>query len=647
MPVNKMDKALIFAYKVQRKFRRETRKRVTPVLTAWDRRRLQSAMRGKDARALLLDYAKLQKEEWLLALSQDEAEALLKKAEGICAHRFDLLGSGECYLGDSIDWHSDFKTGFRWPSDVHHLKIAWDAVPPGTDIKVPWELSRCQHFTTLGLATQISGDPRYYQTFKDQIRSWIGDNKCGFGVNWVCAMDVAIRAVNWLTAIALFQTNLEQDEDELFAGELVESLWLHARHIMKNLEWQGPKSPSLANHFLADISGVLAIGVLFSGSVEGKQWKRFSMKWFETEIRRQVFRDGANFETSTSYHRLSAEMFLWANLIVKRSGDVFSEGYHERLFGMGRFVSAYTSPSGRAVQFGDNDGGRLLTAGIEDPADHRYLLQSSDSSFGGRVNRLLFGGGCPENGFDGQGETEGAFEQGGYWFGGLGHAWMGIRAGEVSHAGAHSHADQLSFVLAVNGRDIIVDPGTGVYSGNVAKRNAYRSTAAHNAPQLNGCEANHFAGGMAGLFRMRDDTQTEVDLWSVERNSIEFNGFHSGYARKHKGCICTRNLKLERGLLRIRDELTSLGVGDRVDWTIHLAPGVMVVIEGGELLLTLENMSIKLTMEPLLEYEVLDASFSPTYGVEMPSQSLRLWRSIAANELGKQQVLLLWGEKDF
>src|SRR5918992_1387286 len=40
---------------------------------------------------------------------------LVERADEICAHRFDLLGSGPTDLGAEIDWHTDFKTGRRWP----------------------------------------------------------------------------------------------------------------------------------------------------------------------------------------------------------------------------------------------------------------------------------------------------------------------------------------------------------------------------------------------------------------------------------------------------------------------------------------------------------------------------------------------------
>lgn len=638
------NRALVFGYKVQRKLRREVRKRFTPALVKWDRRCLQAAMHELDARGLLLDYTGLVSSIWpddvSKWLSKEEADAVVMKADEARAHRFDLLGSGVVDLGDPIDWHCDLKTGFRWPDNVHHLNIAWDAVPSGTDIKMPWELSRCQHFATLALADMVTLDAGYYEEFKSQVRSWIRSNPCGFGVNWVCAMDVAIRAVNWLTAAALFRRRISADGDLDFFQEFVESLWLHARHIMRNLEWQGPRSTLLANHFLADLCGVLAVGCLFRKCKQGRNWLSFSQHWFESEVRRQVFADGANFETSTSYHRLSHEMFLWADMMVERLGVSFSSTYRDRLRGMASFVVAYTSPSGRAAQFGDNDGGRLMTLGIGDSLDHRYLSSSACGS-GGRANRLLL-----------YGDREAlevvkrkAFPEAGYWFGSVSGAWLGVRAGEVSHGGAHAHSDQLSFVLTVAGHEVIVDPGTGVYSADVGKRNAYRATSAHNAPQLNELEANRYPEGMAGLFRMSDDTKTEVMAWETTSERVFFEGRHYGFCVDREDRVCTRALLLEKGHLVLVDHISGLQKGDRVGWSLCFAPGIEVEVVAGGAVITYGNRYIRISTNPAMEFMVGYVPFSPSYGVEIPARRLQLSRTFPDTSAEKLRIEMHWDDK--
>ena len=80
----------------------------------------------------------------------ERIDDLRERADEICAHRFDLLGSGPTELGPEIDWHTDFKTGRRWP--LRHSSLLPVAYGDGSDIKVPWELSRCQHLPLLAAA---------------------------------------------------------------------------------------------------------------------------------------------------------------------------------------------------------------------------------------------------------------------------------------------------------------------------------------------------------------------------------------------------------------------------------------------------------------------------------------------------------------
>jgi hypothetical protein len=103
---------------------------------------------------------------------KDPALRMRAEAEEILAHRVDILGSGWTSLGPTIDWHRDFKSGYRWPcsffQDVQATRLT-DA----SDAKVPWELSRCHHLLTLARAyrgrkawttilSTVSGEARAY-----------------------------------------------------------------------------------------------------------------------------------------------------------------------------------------------------------------------------------------------------------------------------------------------------------------------------------------------------------------------------------------------------------------------------------------------------------------------------------------------------
>ena len=112
-------------------------------------------------------------------------EATIESADRICDHVFDLLGSGPVALGATIDWHRDFKSGYRWNPELCFLDVA-HGHEAGVDIKVPWELSRGHHLVLLAQATLLTGDHKYARECLRQLSSWIEANPTGYGVNWAC-----------------------------------------------------------------------------------------------------------------------------------------------------------------------------------------------------------------------------------------------------------------------------------------------------------------------------------------------------------------------------------------------------------------------------------------------------------------------------
>jgi hypothetical protein len=293
---------------------------------------------------------------------------------------------------EPVDWQLDFKSGFRWDASTWYMNIQLGH-RPGCDVKVPWELSRCQHFHVFSWAYQLSKDQRYLKEFRNQVLDFIATNPPRFGVNWRCTMDVAIRISNWLIAYDHFRACGGEFDSE-FEEELVRSVYAHGQHIATNLEWH-PEYRS--NHYLADIVGLLFVAAYLPRTSEIDSWLAFAVQELVKEVEYQFTPDGANFEASTSYHRLSAELVVYATALVlglppekqaalkeydhflwkKRptlkpaplplfplagSGHLtpFPAWYLERLEKMAEFAIHITKPSGHIPQIGDNDSGRFL-----------------------------------------------------------------------------------------------------------------------------------------------------------------------------------------------------------------------------------------------------------------------------------------------
>jgi len=299
-----------------------------------------------------------------------------------------------------IDWQLDFKSGYRWNERTWYRDIRFQHLP-GVDIKVPWELSRMHHLPQLAEAYALAMQKHEgfaapeccLQEFRNQVLDFIATNPPRYGVNWACAMDVAIRLVNWLVAFDLFRA-AGAAFDQPFVRILIESVYQHGRHIVANLEWsQGIRG----NHYLSDIAGLLFAAAYLPRSPEIDAWLAFAVQELVVEVGAQFHDDGSNFEASTVYHRLSSEIVVYATaLILALPSDKqaalqsydhrrmcgkpelrpapipqypipgqprtspFPEFYWRRLERMAEFTTDLTRPDGRVVQIGDNDSGRLL-----------------------------------------------------------------------------------------------------------------------------------------------------------------------------------------------------------------------------------------------------------------------------------------------
>ena len=562
-----------------------------------------------------------------------QRDQLFGLADAVLAHRFDLLGSGSVDLGEEIDWHRDFVTGFRWDPSAVYSRIQTMA-SPGTDIKRPWELSRCQHFVAMGLAGQLSGDPRYCNGYIDQTENWIKQNPVGFGVNWACPMDVAIRAVNWLAGYALFYPLLSTERRPEFDRKITKSLWEHARFIETHLEWNGPFSKRRANHFLSDITGLFTLGFFFKDTPQGRRWLRFSHKYLEVEIKRQVFDDGVHFECSTAYHRLCLEMFLWCRRLGENAGISFSKEYGQRLLAMQKFSAAYTRPDGQAPLIGDNDDGRLLYSGLYEIDDHRYLYSESVSL---NVDQALIAGKnmptvIPESGSQ-------FFQTAGFYVFKEENVYLMVRAGRLAVNGAHAHNDQLSFELCIGDEPLFVDRGSYVYTSNPGQRNRYRSTAAHNVMQINGAEQNPV---LNQLFLMPDETQAAA-AWT----GTSLEAIHRGFRSLNRPVAeYQRRFELQKGGLTITDCASVLLAGDTIDWFFHLAPRLTTEFLETKIIVHNKHNSV-CTLEYPNDLEVRMERFdhSPSYGRLQPADVLVFSRRINTDVKNfSWQYKILWGK---
>jgi uncharacterized heparinase superfamily protein len=547
------------------------------------------------------------------------ADAIRNEAEAILRHTVDYLGSGPVELGREIDWHRDFKSGHRW-EPTYYLDMTMTRIQDASDAKVPWELSRGHQLLTLARAAALFKDERYARELEAQLGHWLDANPPGTGVNWANAMEVGLRAVNWLWAVGTLESGL-RPLDQTLRSRVASSLCAHAEYIRANIEG----TPYLrSNHFVADMLGLLAVSAALEGEVRAPFWRRFARAQLEREVVRQVHDDGVSFESSVAYHGLVLEMLLLARLIASQAGQPLSPRFNARVTAMLEASRGLRHPSGRIPLFGDQDSGRVLPGGFDRSPTHDNLLGLGAAILG--LPRFLPGAPDAEVAWtlgleawralaaapEVNDEPRSAFPDAGLYVLRGDDTHLVVRCGGVGQhgGGGHSHNDALSFELSVGDVPIVVDSGTYAYTSDLEARNELRATAAHNTLVLDGDEINPF--DPTRVFELPAYATPTVESFRRSDCTDEWAGFHDGF----RPVIHRRTIRVgrHRRSIEIDDALEGIGEHEIVG-RLHFAPETRVDGVGDQLFCERASVRVSIVVDGADELDLAEGWVSNRYGV--------------------------------
>ncbi len=541
----------------------------------------------------------------------------LSAAASNAAHRrVDLLGTGLVELGDEIDWHLDFKTGTRWPVSFGPA-IDYAQLDRPSDVKVPWELSRVQWLIPSGQMYLLTRDESHAAAARNVLASWIAANPYARGVNWAIAMEPAFRIFTWTWLFHALARSASWS-DEPFRSSFLRALYLHGDFVDRHIE----RSSVNGNHFTADAAALVLAGLFFGG--DAKRWADRGWGLLREELPRQVTDDGVDFEAATAYHRLVAELFLLPALVRRAKGLDVPGWYVGRIGRMAVFANAYTRPDGSSPLWGDADDARALPLGTQPLGDHRYLATIVRGAWPNAPVETAPGAPQDEAYWllgatvdsRGAAPVSRAFRPGGVYVLRAGGDHVFVDAGPVGLAGrgGHGHNDCLSFEAALDGRLLVTDCGSFVYTADAAARNRFRSTASHNTPRIDDEEQNPLP---ASLWQLDFKAVPTVERWDARPDECVLVASHAGYRRLAPPVTPRRTfvLDLVGHRLAIRDELTGLAAPARAKIPVHLACGVRCSPQDGGFLLETEGDEFTLAHDPDWEATVHPAWVSPSYGV--------------------------------
>jgi hypothetical protein len=582
-------------------------------------------------------------------------DALIAAADRLLAGRYSFFDLSDCDLGDPPQWNRDPLT-HRVAARRRAGTIDYRDERVVGNIKYLWEANRHLHLATLAQASALTGDPRYALAIRAQIESWIEQCPQERGPNWVSALELGIRLINWSIAWQLIggsRARIFADEaGEAFRERWLKSVYEQARMIAGNLS----RFSSANNHLIGEAAGVYLAASTWPLWPQMRSWGERCRLILEEECIRQNAPDGGNREQAFGYQTFVLDFLLLAGLAARARGEDFSPLYWRRLEMMVDFLASMSGFSGRPPMIGDADEGYVVRLAQEpgfspvnsliatgavlfDRPDLAAKAGAADSKtvtlLGvGAVRRL---GRLRERGRAGF-RPRLQFSESGYYL--MGNAFetpdevrLLVDAGPLGYLSlaAHGHADALAFTLSIGDREILIDPGTYSYHTDPAWRRYFRSTLAHNTVTVD----DEDQSVQAGNFMWTDHARARCIEFETDPASQRFVGEHYGYERLEDPVVHRRVIDFDaaRQLIDVADLLRCAGA-HRARRAWHFAEDCQVERHGNGVRVVSGRTQVFL--EPLEELERVEIHragtpnqggwISRTFGNKQPTTTVS-WHS--------------------
>jgi hypothetical protein len=530
--------------------------------------------------------------------------ALRLRADRLLAHEFSFASLDRHPLGAAIDWNRDHENGRTAPLDFAPGIDYRDFEVTG-DAKVVWELNRHHHLVVLARAYRATGDERYAREVCEQLLSWMDRCPPGRGMNWRSALELAIRAINWVWALDLITGS--HAVDSAFRTRIHRALDVHVWDISRRYS----RGSSANNHRIGEAAGVFVVASSIPGIAGGDRLRDESRAILAEEIVRQTYEDGCTREQALGYHFFAVQFFAAAAHVARRTGQSFPQSFWDRYRAMIAFARHLTA-AGPPPLFGDADDGYVLDLG-DSAADWKDALALAEAALPDagdvRTEPAFWLSGTPS--VDTPPPPAAPVVLTSREFGPSGYHLLQWGApdepdsvsvlfdcGELGFGtlAAHGHADALSFTLRAFGEDVLVDSGTFDYFTFPAWRDYFRTTRAHNTVVIDDMDQSV----MLGPFMWGARASARRLDWQPAPGGGRVSGEHDGYARLAPPLIHRRALTLskENRTLTIEDWL--LGAGrHRASLYFHCAEHARVEADGAHgVTIDVERGRVRLDLDP-------------------------------------------------
>jgi hypothetical protein len=216
--------------------------------------------------------------------------------------------------------------------------------------------------------------------------------------------------------------------------------------------------------------------------------------------------------------------------------------------------------------------------------------------------------------------------------GGRDHVFVDCGPVGLAGRGGHGHNDVTSVDAMLDGVALVLDPGTFTYTGSPEWRNRFRSTASHNAVQVDGEELNRL-GAPHHLWSLRDDARPLAVSLAEEDGVHVLRVGHTGYRRLADPVEVARTVRLDPAAHRllVADEVRAERE-HTLTARLTLPPGASLEIGEQEAVVTVDARRFAVRWSGW-SARAGSGWLSPSYGVKVEAPTLELTATRASGRL--------------